>query len=265
MQVVLVTGASTGIGNTTAKFLAGKGFYVFAGARKKEDIEALNSLDNVEGIRLDVTSSTDIQAVVERIKEEGLYGLVNNAGIAVAGPLMEIDRGQLELQFDVNVFGLHDLTRACFPLLQESRGRIVNISSVAGQLAPPFLGAYSMSKFALEAYSDSLRRELDPFGIKVSLVEPGDVKTPIWDKRYLDSEKLKESPFGARARKMERYLVSRAKKKGLEPIKISKAIHHALTSKRPKIRYLVTRNNFMHRLTTWLPAGMVDRSIRKSL
>ncbi|RMG25561.1 MAG: SDR family oxidoreductase [Methanobacteriota archaeon] len=265
MQTVLITGASTGIGHSTALFLAERGFYVFAGARKQEDIDALNAIDNIEGIRLDVTSSTDIEKVVERISQDGLYGLVNNAGIAIAGPLMEIEKEQLELQFNVNVFGLHELTKACFPLLRDSEGRIVNISSVAGQIAPPFMGPYSMSKFALEAYSDSLRRELDPFGIKVSIIEPGDVKTPIWDKRYIDQKKIDASPFASRARKMERYLVSRAKKSGMDPIKISKAIHHALTSKKPKIRYLIARSNLMHRLTTLLPASMVDRSIRKNL
>lgn len=265
MKNVLITGASTGIGYNATKYLAERGFFIFAGARKAEDIKKLDAMKNVQGIKLDVTLSEDIASTIEIISGKGLFGLVNNAGIAVAGPLMEITKSDLEFQFDVNIFGLHELTKSCFPLLRESKGRIVNISSVAGQFAPPFMGPYAMTKFALEAYSDSLRRELDPFGIKVSIVEPGNVKTPIWDKRYIDLEKLENSPFAERARKMERYLVSQGKKKGMDPERISKVIYHALNSKKPKIRYLVTRNNFMHKVTTHLPAGLVDRSIRKNL
>ncbi len=265
MKYVLVTGASTGIGLETTRFLASKGFSVYAGARKKEDIDNLNSLENVVAVKLDVTSSSDIESAFNQISQTGLFGLVNNAGVAVSGPLLDLTYDDLKFQFDVNLFGLHEVTRTFYPLLKESKGRIVNVSSVAGHIAPPFLGAYSASKFALEAYSDSLRRELDPIGIKVVIIEPGDVKTPIWDKRYVDIDKIEQSDFGVRARKMERILVKRAKKKGLEPIKIAEKIYDGLTKKNPKHRYLITRNNLSHRITRNLPSGWVDSFLRKNI
>ncbi len=265
MKNVLVTGSSTGIGLASTMYLAERGYHVFAGARKEADLEKLGEIANVTPLKLDVTIENDLQKVFNIIESEGLYALVNNAGIALPGPLMELTKADLQKQFDVNVFGLHEVTRWMFPLLSAQRGRIVNIGSIAGDIASPFLGAYSMSKFALEAYSDALRRELDPLGIKVSLIKPGTIKTPIWEKREVDPSRFEGSMFEDRLKKMERYLGKKGKYQGLPPEKVAKAVYHAIDSKKPKIRYLITENNFSHRVTRNLPDSFIDYFLRKRL
>ncbi len=181
---VLVTGASTGIGRATGLYLQARGFRVFASVRRETDAA---DLSGATPVLLDVENAESIRAAADAVgaalEDGALQGLVNNAGIAVSGPLEFLEMSDLRHQFEVNLFGQVAVTRAFLPLLRRAKnGRIVNMSSISGRITAPLLGPYSMSKFALEAFSDALRRELSPFGLSVSVVEPGAIKTPIWDK-----------------------------------------------------------------------------------
>ncbi len=241
---VLITGASSGIGRATVEFLASKEFYVYAGARKQEDIRELNKLGNVTALEIDVTKQDTIENAVKYIKNQktGLNALINNAGIARAGPLMELPVKELYEQFDVNLFGIHRITRMVFPLLLESKGKIVMMSSDSGFFASPFFGPYCSSKFALEGYSDSLRRELIILGVKIVIIEPGRVNTSIWEKGevLLNSllARLKGSIFEKIAKEVGEYAIKKGKTESLDPIEIAKLIYKILNLKEPKTRYL---------------------------
>ena len=178
---VLVTGASSGIGLKITETLASAGVFVYAGARKPEDIARLDRLENVRAVRLDVTVQDDIDAALVTIRDggRGLHGVVNNAGVANIGALIEVEESDVEFVFDVNVLGPYRITKAFAPLLIEAKGRVVNISSISGVLSGGLFGVYSMSKHALEAYTDTLARELDRFGIHVAAVEPGNYSSDI--------------------------------------------------------------------------------------
>ncbi|MBD3230348.1 MAG: SDR family NAD(P)-dependent oxidoreductase [Candidatus Lokiarchaeota archaeon] len=264
---VLITGASTGIGRATAEFLASNGFMIYAGARKKRDLDALNKIDGIVSIRLDVQKSDQISEAVDFIKKRktGLYGLINNAGVAYAGALMDMPIEFMEKQFDINLFGVHRITKAFFPLIYETKGRIIMISSDSGFFATPFFGPYCSSKFALEGYSDSLRRELLLHGVKVIIIEPGRIKTPIWDKGKKLFEKFSESIFSERAKKIGEYAIEKGKTKGLPPIEVAKVIHRALTKKKPKLRYLIASNKFEYKIIKILPEPWLDKKIKKKL
>jgi NAD(P)-dependent dehydrogenase (short-subunit alcohol dehydrogenase family) len=187
---VLVTGASTGIGEATARRLAARGFEVLAGVRRAEDAERLRS-PGIEPLTLDVTDAQQIEAARELVGGR-IDGLVNNAGIAVTAPQEFLPVDELRRQLEVNVVGQVAVTQAMLPALRAARGRVVNVSSVGGRTALPLLGAYNASKWALEALSDSLRRELRHLGVKVSVIEPGGIRTPIWEKGTADAERLRE-------------------------------------------------------------------------
>jgi NAD(P)-dependent dehydrogenase (short-subunit alcohol dehydrogenase family) len=178
-RIVLVTGASSGIGHAIALRLARDGYTVFAGVRRPD---ALQTAPNLHPIMLDVTSQASIDAALARVAEQPLYALINNAGICVASPLETVALSALREQLEVNVLGTTAMIQAALPALLATRGRIINIGSNVGRLTPPFLGPYAASKAALEALSDALRRELASFGVRVSLVVPGPVLTPVWDK-----------------------------------------------------------------------------------
>jgi NAD(P)-dependent dehydrogenase (short-subunit alcohol dehydrogenase family) len=180
-KAVLITGASTGLGRMTAETLAAKGYFVYAGARKAEDLEALDAIENIQSIRLDVTIQSEIDAAVQTVIEgnRGLYAVVNNAGVGLMAPLIELEEDDLNFIFDVNVFGPYRITRAFAPLLIESKGRVTNIGSIAGFQTTSFYGPYSMSKHALEAYTDALAIELAKFDIRVSIVDPGGFNSNI--------------------------------------------------------------------------------------
>jgi len=180
-KAILVTGASTGLGRMIAETLAAKGYYVYAGARKTKDLEALDAINNIRAVRLDVTLQADIDAAVKTVTEanRGLYAVVNNAGVGLMAPLIELDDEDLDFIFNVNVFGPVRITRAFAPLLIESKGRVVNIGSIAGVQTRTFYGPYSMSKHAMEAFTDTLAIELERFGIKVSIVDPGGFSSQI--------------------------------------------------------------------------------------
>ena len=180
-KAILVTGASSGIGRNIAETLASSGYFVYAGARKQADLDALNEIPNIKAVRLDVTKQHEIDAAVETVRAggKGLYGLVNNAGIVTLGPIVEIDEEELTWILDVNVVGVYRVTKAFAPLIIESKGRISNISSISGVLSGMFWAPYSMSKHAIEAYTDSLSREMSLFDVKVSAINPGNYRSKI--------------------------------------------------------------------------------------
>jgi NAD(P)-dependent dehydrogenase (short-subunit alcohol dehydrogenase family) len=249
---VVVTGASTGIGEATARHLRSLGFDVFAGVRKDADADRARDA-GVRALTLDVTDGASISRAREEVEAalDGapFAGLVNNAGIAVSGPIEFIPVEELRHQLDVNVVGQVAVIQAFLPLLRASRGRVVNISSIGGLVALPLLGPYAASKFALEAVSDSLRREMRPFGVEVVVVEPGGIKTPIWDKGNQRAEDLMESMpeeahrlYGATVDKIRAESRKIAEERGLPPEAVAEVVGKALTAPRPKTRYLVGRD-----------------------
>ena len=260
---VLVTGAGSGIGRATVEYLAARGDRVFAAARKDRDLGELGRLRNVIPVRLDVTQPESVDAAVARVRglTDTLDGLVNNAGSVVAGPLMDVTPEEMRDQLEVNLVGVHRVTRAFFPLLLAARGHVVNISSTGGRVAMPFMGPYVASKFALEAFSDSLRRELEPCGMKVSVIQPGAIRTPIWDKTDPEDAPVADSIFAERARAFGRFMVERARSGGLPPVTIARAVHQVLGSRRPRPRHLVTEANLMTRIASLLPDRWLDLAI----
>ena len=255
-KTVLVSGASTGIGRATVMRLATRGHRVFAGVRKEADAESLREEagrlqggGTLEPIQLDVTVPEDIAAAVERLDGEGLQldGLVNNAGVVVASPLELLPVDELRKQFEINLFSCAQMIQAFSPSLRRAKGRIINMSSVAGRMANPFMGAYCASKFALEAYSDALRMELAPWGIRVLLIEPGPIKTPIWEKSSaaarelqgaIDPEKLGLYSAGVERMKQVAEFSMRV---APQASKVARCVSHALESSFPRRRYPVGR------------------------
>ncbi|MBX3329250.1 MAG: SDR family oxidoreductase [Nitrospira sp.] len=250
-RAVVITGASTGIGAACALHLDRLGFAVFAGVRKSEDGVALQkaSSDRLVPLELDVTDLTTIQkshaVVSEATKERGLFGLINNAGIAVVGPLEAVPISDLRQQLEVNVIGQVAVTQAFLPLVRQARGRIVNMGSIAGLSTMPLMGPYSASKFALEAITDALRLEVQQWGIHVSIVEPGAIATPIWNKSTIEAAEREAAietelrtlykPVVAAVRKV----VGEASKRAISPDAVAKVVEDALTASTPKTRYLV--------------------------
>ncbi len=251
---VFITGASTGIGAATALHLAALGHRVFAGVRKAEDGEALQRRGGVliVPVIIDVTSAASIVSAMQTVGAAagvgGLGALVNNAGIAVSGAWEYVGRERLLNQFEVNVFGTVAVTQAFLPLVRRGKGRIIIVTSIAGKHAPPFYGPYAASKHALEAFGDSLRLELRPWGVPVSLIEPGAIDTPIWDKGLsLADEVMNEMPADARDRyapyiEAARRSGEKAGRNGIAPERVAEAIAHAVRSPRPETRYFVGRD-----------------------
>jgi NAD(P)-dependent dehydrogenase (short-subunit alcohol dehydrogenase family) len=269
---VLVTGASTGIGEATAKLLAARGVPVIAGARGQDDLERLGRIDGVEPLALDVTDADAIAALRERLAGERLRGLVNNAGITVTGPLEELPLDELRRQFEVNLFGQVAVTQAALPALRSGRGRIVNIGSIGGRVGQPFVGAYCGSKGAMHLMSSSLRRELRPWGIWVTCIEPGTIATEIWAKGDEDSRAAIEAMSAdGRARygeAMDRIaaVVRRQSGRGLPPEAVARRIEHALFSRRPPAYELVGRDaRALGVLHAILPVRVWDRLMSRAL
>jgi NAD(P)-dependent dehydrogenase (short-subunit alcohol dehydrogenase family) len=242
-RAVLVTGASSGIGKRITEVLAAKGFFVYAGARKQEDLDALNRIPNVQAVELDVTANEQIAAAVETVKKgnRGLYGIVNNAGVAIVGPLIETKENELIDLFDVNVYGPYRITKAFAPLLIASKGRVANISSISGILSGPLLGPYSMSKHALEAFGDALGAEMARFGVKVSSIEPGNYQSEIGtnvlarmgDMNARATGSLYEAEMKNMAQAMGRYGTYP------QPDDVAEAAHHFFSDPNPRARYMV--------------------------
>lgn len=276
MRSVLITGASTGIGEAAVRYLANSGWQVFAGVRKTDDYEALHSLQHVTPLYLDVTNKDQIEQAISLIsvKLDGrtLTGLVNNAGIAQMAPLALQPDEEFRSHFEVNVFGLLAVTQAALPLLgtdtnrQGEPGRIVNITSVGGKLAAPFLGAYCATKHAVEGMTDSLRRELLIYGIDAITIGPGSVKTPIWDKA---EDTNKEGRFSdsiwAYALKQFEKVMLKGGQNGLPPEDIAKVIETALTASKPKTRYAPVPDKLKNfTLPLLLPKRLVDKIMAKT-
>jgi NAD(P)-dependent dehydrogenase (short-subunit alcohol dehydrogenase family) len=277
MRSVVITGASTGIGWATAKLLLDRGFRVFGSVRKPADAERLKTEfgANFTPLLFDVTDEAAVLAAAREVRGvlggETLAGLVNNAGIAVAGPVLELAADEFRRQMDVNVIGPIIATQAFGPLLgadpslKGPKGRIVMISSVAGKSGNPLTAAYAASKHAIEGLSESLRREMMLFGIDVIIVAPGPVKTPIWSKaEEVDISAYRNSPY-LPALEGARKFTKHFNEIGLPAERIAQTIAGALTSANPKVRYQVTPDPMRHLITGMLPKRMVDRIIAKRL
>ena len=271
-QAVVITGASTGIGAACAIHLDRLGFRVFAGVRKPEDGLALqqNSSDRLVPITLDVTDASTIHKsyalVSELTRAEGLYGLINNAGIAVVSPLEAVPIPDLRQQLEVNVIGQVAVTQTFLPLVRQARGRIINMGSIAGLSTMPLMGPYSASKFALEAITDALRLEVQQWGIHVSIIEPGAIATPIWNKSARGAAQ-REAVIGDDLRSLYkpiiaavRKIVEEASKRAVSSDTVAKIVEAALTARTPKTRYLVGSDAKLRALMTkLLPDRTSDR------
>ena len=252
-KAVLVTGASSGIGLRITEVLAERGIHVYAGARKQADLERLDAMENVTSVRLDVTDQSEIDAAVAKITAagRGLDGLVNNAGVAIVAPLIEVDESELDFIFDVNIYGPYRVTKAFAPLIIESKGRITTISSISGILSGTLFGPYSMSKHAMEAYGDSLAREMARFDVKVSLIEPGNYKSKIGEtlKKRMDAQGVDLENTHYRD-EMERMLARMDEANDeKDPKEVADAVYHALFDDNPKMRYMVVPNERQAEIT----------------
>jgi len=252
-RAVLVTGASSGIGRKTTELLAQSGFFVYATARKDDDLKALAAIPNVQALRLDVTQQDQIDAAVKTVQDggRGLFGLINNAGVAVMAPLIEVTEQDLAFQFDANVYGPYRVTKAFAPLLIASKGRVMTTGSLSGIVAWAMGGPYVMSKHAVEAFTDTLALELAPFGVQVSVIEPGNYRSEIMTNMR---ERLVAGGYGGDGSRYQKQLdrlleqpTDRAQFK--EPDEVAAAFLAALTDAAPKRRYLVVPNQREAELT----------------
>lgn len=277
MQSVVVTGVTSGIGWGCAKVLLEKGFRVFGSVRNEADATRLRAQwgERFEPLLFDVTAQDEVMAAAQKVKavlgSDPLFGLVNNAGIAVPGPLLYLPIADFRHQLEVNVVGQLIVTQAFAPLCGAEpdgpprKGRIVNITSVGGTSASPFVGAYNSSKFAFEGLSEALRRELMLFGVDVIVVAPGAVKTPIWDKaEAIDVAAYERTVYGPSLRKV-RELMLQMGRSGLPPEAIGQAVHRALTARAPRARYVITPDPVQNVVVNTFPRRLVDRIIARRL
>lgn len=275
MPIVLITGASTGIGRATALRMAGLGWTVLAGVRKAADGEALRTTggERVIPVALEVTDQAQIEQATERVNEiapGGLDALVNNAGIGFGGPLELLPIDDLRSQLEVNVLGPVALTQAMLPALRRAGGRIVFVSSVGGRVAMAFTAPYAASKHAIEAIGDALRVELRSSNVQVALIEPGSVATPIWDKSRAQGEGLSvpaglTDQYGHVAAAMSKVL-NDTERRGISPERVAETIERALTARRMKARYLIGRDaKAMLLAKRLLPDHVFDRVARRAL
>ena len=278
MRSVLVTGVSTGIGWGITKVLVQSGFHVFGSVRKTEDAGRLSKEfgEAYTPLVFDITDESEVRAAAQKVRDqldgERLFGLVNNAGVAVPAPLMHQPIADFRRQIEVNLVGALIVTQAFLPLLGTDRslhgspGRIINISSVGGRNGAPFLGAYAASKHALEGLSESLRRELMLYGIDVIVIGPGAVATPIWDKAAQeDVSGFAATEYGAAAARAQKFMVATGRK-GLPPERVGEVVLHALTTPKPRVRYAVVAGNpILHAVQRILPKRMMDNIIARNL
>jgi len=251
VRSVLITGASTGIGRASALHLDAAGWRVFAGVRKEEDAASLREAgsERLVPLMLDVTEADQIAAAAERIDgevgEAGLDGLVNNAGIAVPGPLETLPIEDFERQVGVNLTAQVAVTQAMLPAIRRARGRIVFITSIGGLMAFPMFGAYHAAKFGLEAVGDIFRQELRPWGIDVVIVEPGSIATPIWERGQEEVDAIAgrardgHADLYGKAMESHREVARKTGARGIPPEKVAAKVEHALSARRPRLRYLV--------------------------
>jgi NAD(P)-dependent dehydrogenase (short-subunit alcohol dehydrogenase family) len=269
-RAIVVTGASTGIGRAAVAKAVREGAHVFASVRKQADADGLTAEfgEAVTPLIFDVADEAAVRAGAARVEQalgkRKLFGLVNNAGIAVAGPLLHLDTSELKRQFEINLFGVHNVTRAFANALGADAdragkpGRIVMISSVGGQNGAPFVGPYAASKFALEGYSQSLRRELMLYGIDVIVIGPGAIATPIWDKaEQEDLNRFNNTAYAPMLKRVADYMLSQGKE-GLPASDVGDLIWACLINPKPKTRYHILRKPFMDRT---LPRLMNPRTV----
>ena len=275
---VVITGASTGIGAACALHLDRLGWRIFAGVRRQADAEALRAQGSprLTPLSLDVADtvsiSTAASAVAGAVGAAGLAGLVNNAGIVVPGPVELLPLPDLRRQLEINVVGQIAVTQAFLPLIRAGRGRITNMGSIAGRMATPFTGAYSASKFALEALTDALRLELAPWGISVSIIEPGAVATPIWEKSAKEAEAMLSAVppetflLYAEAIEAVKKRAVHAAKNAVSPVEVARAVEHALTAAKPRTRYVVGREAKMRAaMALFVPDRVRDNLVAKAM
>ncbi|HZM25345.1 MAG TPA: SDR family NAD(P)-dependent oxidoreductase [Anaerolineales bacterium] len=278
MKSVVVTGVSTGIGWGITKVLVQKGFRVFGSVRKTEDAERLSNEfgENFIPLIFDVTDEAAVQAGARQVREqlngETLFGLVNNAGIAMPAPLIHQPTDEFRQQLEVNLVSVLIVTKAFVPLLGSDRslhgkpGRIINISSIGGKVGSPFLGAYAASKHGLEGFSESLRRELMLYGIDIIIIGPGSVATPIWDKaEQMDVSMYDDTDYAESGRRIREYMI-RSGRNGYPPEKVGEVVWHALTTPNPRVRYaVIPGSSFRRIIQMFLPKRVVDNIIARNL
>jgi NAD(P)-dependent dehydrogenase (short-subunit alcohol dehydrogenase family) len=275
VRSVLITGASTGIGRATALRLDAAGWKVFAGVRREEDAEALRAAggERLTPLTLDVTDGEQIATAASQIEAEaegGLDGLVNNAGVAIPGPLETLPLEDFRRQVDVNLTAQVAVTQAMLPAIRQARGRIVFLSSIGGRIAFPLNGAYHAAKFGIEAVGDVFRQELRPWGIAVAIVEPGSIDTPIWERGARNADEIEarahpdQDALYGEAIESFRKVVRELAERGIPPEKVAQAIEHALSAKRPRSRYLVGLDaKVQARLRPLIPTPLFDRIVAR--
>jgi len=275
---VLITGASTGIGRAIAIDLANRGHQVFAGVRKQADgVNLTNINSSIVPVQIDVTDGESIRLTQKQIERQRIkelsFVLINNAGIAVAGPIEAVEIEEFKKQFAVNVFGLVETTQTFLPIIRETRGRIVNMSSVSGLLVSPFLGPYCASKYAVEAISDALRRELAVTGVKVIVIEPGPIQTPIWEKGLGHRDelfsKINKERLEPYRNALDKFIkqVEQVARAAIPAEEVARSVHEALLADDPPVRQIVTSRlgHLQVTLGHLLPSKWLDRVLKKQL
>jgi NAD(P)-dependent dehydrogenase (short-subunit alcohol dehydrogenase family) len=272
---IVITGVSTGIGRASLDLLHEKGYHIFGSVRNQADADKLSKIypDRFTPLRFDVQNHDEVVKASKVVFEqcETLVGLINNAGIAIPGPLELLSEEQFEKQLDVNVKSIRRITNLFLPLLgtkpgsAKQPGRIINISSVSGLFNSPFNGAYSISKHALESMTDIYRRELRRYGIKVIAIEPGPIKTEIWKKNLNMMDEFKDSDYYEVLQKADK-IIENAERNALPVENLSRLVAKCLTVSRPKTRYIVHKNKFAFRLMAYyLPDKITDWLVHKTL
>ena len=267
---IFVTGASSGIGRATAERLARAGYDVIPGLRRPDALPEPVK----EPVTIDLADSSTIGPATQEVLDRAagrLVGLVNNAGYTVSGPCEALDTDDWRAQFEVNLFGHIEVTRALLPALLANRGRVVNVGSIGGRMSSPFIGPYNSSKFAVRAWTDALRMELAPHGVRVSLIEPGSIDTPLWAKgNELADEQLEKLTAEQQKRYAQQIAGARkaadfAADHGIPPDRCAAVIERALTAPRPKGRYLVGTDARLQATLSMLPVSVSDRIMHTML
>ena len=267
-KTIVITGISTGIGAGLAEHFLKTGYHVVGTVRKESDADYLKSHERFSYVVMDVTDRSATSKLVETtmrsLGNEPLYALINNAGIAIAAPMECLPDEEFEKVIDVNVLAVRRITNALLPMMAEG-SRIVNISSVSGLFSSPFTGAYCISKHALESMTDVYRRELQPFGIKVSAIEPGPIKTPIWSKSKGTLDRFFGTRYGAMLKNADK-IIENAERSGLSVEEVRKSVQEALESEDPATRYLIHPKKFLFKVVSkWLPDKWADSLVAKTM
>lgn len=275
---VVVTGASTGIGRATALYLDGKGYRVFAGVRKQKDAKSLEEAgsEQLTPVTIDVTKPASIKSAREKVQravgKAGIVGLVNNAGVANAGPIEHLPVKDFETVIDTNLTGQYRVTQQFLPLVRRGEGTILFITSIGGRVASPFFSAYNASKFGLEGMADSLRREIKPWNMDVVVIEPGSIATEIWERGANEFDRA-EKELGPEAKRLYgkqlaamREVMTDTADRGIDPDAVAKTIEKAIRSSNPKARYLIGRDaKLMARAQSLAGDKRFDRLMRRSM